>query len=110
MAKDEQYKKLINSVKWQRLRRAKLGANPLCERCLEAGRVTAAAEVHHIVPVEFGGNMREKDGLAYDLHNLQSLCHACHVEVHRIMGLGGSKERAATKRETELAGFRNKFK
>ena len=60
---------LYNSPKWKALRQAKLGANPLCEKC-----GAEATEVHHIVP---------HDGdpeLFYDSDNLMSICHSCHAK------------------------------
>ena len=76
------YNKLINSYAWQKLRHSKFVANPICERCLEVGRVTPTEEVHHIIPVEQGRDETEMRKLAYDYNNLQSLCKACHAEVH----------------------------
>lgn len=76
------YVKLINSWHWQQLRHRKFCANPLCEICLMRGRVTPTEEVHHIKPVESGRDEGEMRRLAYDFANLQSLCKACHAEVH----------------------------
>jgi len=45
---------------------------PLCVKCQSKGRITAATEVDHIVPLHKGGTD--------DLDNLQSLCHDCHAE------------------------------
>lgn len=94
MAKDIRYRKLIHTARWLRLRRAVLMAHPLCEMCRAAGRVSAATEVHHVVPVETGRNMVEMEGLMFDRHNLMALCHRCHVKVHEGMGKGGKEERA----------------
>lgn len=76
------YNKLINSYKWQLLRRKKFLANPLCEECAAHGRVTPTEEVHHIVPVESGKDEAEMRRLAYDYDNLRSLCKACHAAEH----------------------------
>lgn len=112
MAKDKDYRKLIgNNPKWRRLRRRKLTANPLCEDCLENGRVASATEVHHVKPVEDGLTFAEKESLAYDYHNLRSLCHACHVEAHVRLGRGGKKHarrKAAAQRERFGAKFLGK--
>lgn len=55
---------------WQRLRLMVLAERPLCVECERWGRVAAATEVDHIVPLSEGGtNERE---------NLQPLCHECH--------------------------------
>lgn len=50
----------------------KLRKNPLCERCLLVGRHVEAEHVHHRTDVA------DAPELAYDLANLESLCHECH--------------------------------
>ena len=97
MAKDKDYRRLIHTAQWVRLRRTKLTASPLCERCKEEGRLTPASEVHHIRPVEEGLTLQQKEQLMFDPHNLRALCHECHVRTHTEMGRCGkkqSKERA----------------
>lgn len=76
------YQRLINSYRWQLLRKKKFMANPICEECKEHGRVTPAEEVHHVVPVETGKDEAEMTRLAYDYNNLRSLCKACHARAH----------------------------
>lgn len=49
-----------------------LSLEPRCALCLAVGRLRAATEVDHIVPLERGGSDND--------HNLQGLCHECHVE------------------------------
>lgn len=95
MSRDKDYNELINTRRWQHLRRHALEMHPLCVECERAGRITAATEVHHRVPVQQGGNRDEKQRLMYSLSNLMPLCHACHVEIHRHMGRSG---RVATRR------------
>lgn len=56
--------------KLQRWRTRILAAEPLCRHCDQAGRVKAAEEVDHIVPLEDGGT--------YDDSNAQPLCKDCH--------------------------------
>lgn len=95
MAKDKDYKKLINTRRWLELRKEVLTAHPLCEICERDGYVTPATEVHHRRPVEYGINLNEKRRLMYDPANLMALCHNCHVQIHTDMGRAG---REATKR------------
>jgi 5-methylcytosine-specific restriction protein A len=57
--------------RWQRLREAHLASEPLCRMCLQAGRITPAVLVDHIVPINDGGAVLDDD-------NLQSLCRSCH--------------------------------
>ncbi|MCD8266477.1 MAG: HNH endonuclease [Prevotellaceae bacterium] len=95
MAKDERYRRMIAGSRWRRLRRQKLTACPLCERCAEEGRITAATEVHHVRPVEEALTAEAMAQRMYDPTNLRSLCRACHVRTHVEMGRSG---RAATRR------------
>lgn len=76
------YSSLLNSWKWQQLRRKKFLANPVCEDCAAKGRVTPTEEVHHNRPVESGRDETEMRQLAYDYNNLVSLCKACHAARH----------------------------
>ena len=57
---------------WRTTRDLYVSKHPLCERCLEAGRLVPADEVHHILPVERGGTHAED--------NLTSLCRSCHIK------------------------------
>ena len=98
MAKDETYKRLINTARWQRLRKSVLTARPLCERCEVEGYTTPACEVHHRVPVESAITPREKEQLMFDPANLEALCHDCHVIRHTELGRSGKE---ATKKRNE---------
>ena len=63
--------------RWQKVRRLKLGRDPLCIDCARAGHTTPATEVHHIQ------SRKEFPALAYELSNLESLCKACHNRKRR---------------------------
>lgn len=99
MAKDRTYKKLINSGRWLRLRRAVLTQHPICQHCEAEGLVTPSSEVHHRVPVETALTPMEKERLMFDPLNLVALCHACHVRAH--VELGRSGKEATRKRNEE---------
>lgn len=99
MAGRETYMRLISSGRWRALRREALARHPACVRCESMGRVTAASEVHHVVPCEGAATEAEMRRLMFDPHNLMPVCHSCHVELHREMGRSG---RAAAKRLNEL--------
>lgn len=60
--------------RWEKARENYLARNPLCKRCLDAGRVTAAELVDHIEPVQSAD-----DPGFYDEENWQSLCGGCHA-------------------------------
>ena len=97
MAKDADYRRLIHTARWLRLRRDTLTAHPLCERCQVDGYVTPATEVHHVRPVEYGLNYAEKEALMFN-----------HVKAHVEMGRSG---KAATKRRNaeQVAGAIKRF-
>lgn len=60
---------------WAKVRRKKLSQNPLCEEHLRQGRDVPAVLVHHIQPIDRGGERLE-------MSNLMSLCGACHEAIH----------------------------
>lgn len=66
-ARDARY----SSARWQAARAAQLARAPLCARCTEQGRTTAATVCDHITPVRLGGDF-------WDTRNYQSLCRPCH--------------------------------
>ena len=61
---------------WGQVRNTYIGEHPLCEDCLLSGKTTPAREVHHIVPLEFGGARLE-------FSNLVALCSKCHHKRHK---------------------------
>ncbi|MGE5482253.1 MAG: HNH endonuclease [Bacteroidota bacterium] len=62
-------------TRWDKVRRAKLARDPLCERCLQVGRVTPATMVHHLRSLRQGGE-------ALEMANLLSVCRRCHDDLH----------------------------
>lgn len=108
MAKDKDYIRLIHTMKWVKLRALKLKNNPFCERCMDEGRVSAASEVHHVVPVENALSLRDKESLMFDYHNLRALCHKCHVNTHTEMGRSG-KAQVRQRTDAQLDAFKRKF-
>ena len=91
-----------------KLRNRKLSEYPTCQRCEEEGRQRFATEVHHVIPVEDGRTLQEMQRLAYDYHNLKSLCHDCHVKTHTEMGRSG-KAYAERKNKADLQHFSERF-
>ena len=47
----------------------------MCERCLEAGRVTATTECHHIISIA------DAPHLMMERSNIIAVCHQCHEEL-----------------------------
>jgi 5-methylcytosine-specific restriction endonuclease McrA len=72
-----------SSYKWQRVRKIKLGMNPLCEdpyKDHERRQVTETAkQIHHIIGLAECAN----DERAYSLENLMSVCWRCHARLER---------------------------
>lgn len=60
----------VRGRKLQRIRKWFLQEHPLCVRCEAAGRVSAATQVDHIVPLFKGGEDSDQ--------NRQGLCDDCH--------------------------------
>ena len=63
---------------WKRIRDQYVSIHPLCEMCQKEGRLVAADEVHHKLPISKGGT--------HDLSNLMSLCKSCHTKIHFDIG------------------------
>lgn len=77
--------KYYGTTQWHMLRNNYIGHHPLCERCLELGKVTPAEHVHHIIPFLTGKDDKNKWTLLLDEHNLMSLCANCHHIIHEQM-------------------------
>lgn len=104
-----QYRKLINSTRWTRLRRQYLSTHPLCEDCLLQGRSTLAQEVHHVRPIEsVSGSPALMQELAYNVSNLRALCRPCHVQAH-VELMKGTKQEGRKRRAQELDAFARRF-
>jgi 5-methylcytosine-specific restriction protein A len=54
----------------QKRNRRMLASNPLCVTCQMQGRVAAATQLDHVIPLHLGGPDDES--------NLQGLCDDCH--------------------------------
>lgn len=108
MAKDGEYNRLIHTTRWLRLRRDRLMRHPVCQRCEAEGRLAPSTEVHHVWPVEDGLGQGEKERLMFDPHNLQALCHECHIKAHTELGRSG-KAHAKRRADRQLGEFVKKF-
>lgn len=81
-------------ARWAKARLLHLGANPLCVRCLAAGRVTAGRVVDHIIAHR--GDQR----LFWDETNWQTLCdftspYNCHGAKSDEEERGANRPRAS---------------
>jgi len=73
-----------STARWQRLRRLKLQAHPLCEACMQQYKqIEPATEVDHRIPINGGGDPFPA------LEWLASLCARCHNSKTRYEQLGG---------------------
>jgi 5-methylcytosine-specific restriction protein A len=101
-SKTRDYYRLIQSDRWRRLRRTKIMASPYCEVCGKP-----ATEVHHLTPVETMPNLQQMESAMFDMANLQSLCHKCHVDAHRQMH-SKSKATNLERRKAELEDWKTR--
>jgi len=58
---------------WHKYRNVYLSEHPLCVMCQQAGRVTPAEIIDHIIPLDMGGDK-------WANKNLQALCRSHHTE------------------------------
>ena len=49
-----------------------MALNPVCKPCYDAGFVTQADEVDHIIPIDWDPD------LAWERSNFQAICRECH--------------------------------
>ncbi|TVR11742.1 MAG: HNH endonuclease [Salinarimonadaceae bacterium] len=62
-----------NTSQWQRLRKAKLSASPVCHPCSLRGRAVPANTVDHVKAIASGGDPFPP------LDQLMSMCPSCHA-------------------------------
>ena len=70
-----------DSAKWKRKRAAILARDGyMCQRCKRYGRMRPATIVHHIKELD------QYPELAFSSDNLESVCLACHNQMHPEKG------------------------
>lgn len=99
---------MIQSTAWRDLRGRKLKECPLCEECQREGRTVPATEVHHIVPVESVSSVEQMRRMMFNPGNLESICHTCHVEIHRRM-FSHTKESVKANQKRITDGFAKRY-
>ncbi len=72
--------KYYNTTEWRKLRESYLKQHPVCEECLNKGKVTPAEDIHHRISPFKNGECNK--ALFLDYNNLQALCKRCHAEHH----------------------------
>lgn len=72
--------KAYNNTEWKHLRNTYIKEHPLCEMCLEKGKVVPAEDIHHKQSPFKNGDVDFNKLLDYD--NLQALCKECHGNIH----------------------------
>ena len=113
MSRDRNYQRLLNSKRWQEVKRIVWQrTNGLCEECKRQGIVRAGVDCHHIVPVETATTPQEMERLCFDVNNVRLLCIACHSAIHKGMGKGTRKlaiERAKQRQDRWAEGLTSRF-
>ncbi|MFC3079502.1 HNH endonuclease signature motif containing protein [Phenylobacterium terrae] len=89
----KEWRKLYSRASWQRLRMARLRAEPFCRFCMDEGRVKLATVVDHINP------HKGDEELFFDYENTQSLCR------HHHDGIKAQIERRGYHTGTDLTGW-----
>lgn len=72
--------KAYQNTAWRRMRETYLHEHPLCEDCLDKGKVTPATDCHHIRSPFRRGEIEWP--LLLDYNNLRALCKECHGNRH----------------------------
>lgn len=80
-------------------------AHGLCERCLEKGEYKPADVVHHKIPLS-PMNMGDPD-ISLNPERLVALCHDCHSEAHKELGVGMLGSARPTARRVGFDKFGN---
>ena len=73
-------RKAYNNTAWRKMRDTYMKEHPICEKCLEKGKITPAVDIHHKRSPFQGGEVNYALLLDYD--NLMALCKDCHGEIH----------------------------
>ena len=107
-SQDNDYRRMLHSGEWQRLRALKLAQSPQCEICAANRRYRMATEVHHRAPVLSAPDAMSRHALFFDIGNLMSLCHECHVEIHRLAGKN-TKGESQKRTGDRLAAFTERY-
>lgn len=79
-ASREMRRKSYNNTEWRKLRDTYIKEHPLCEDCLDKGKVVPAEDVHHIRSPFQNGECNK--ALLLDYNNLMALCKQCHNKRH----------------------------
>ena len=79
-ASREMRRKAYNNTEWRKLRDTYIKEHPLCEDCLNEGKVVPAEDIHHIRSPFQNGECNK--ALLLDYNNLMALCKQCHNKRH----------------------------
>jgi 5-methylcytosine-specific restriction protein A len=98
--KNRKWNRFYNSKAWHKLRAYKLAISPLCQLCLQTGRVEPAIDCHHML------NINEHPEYALDITMLLSLCKSCHgdIEAAEREGKDASEDVIAELLQTHTPG------
>lgn len=76
------YKYVYNTRLWRSIREGYIISHPLCEKCLERGKISPTEEVHHVIPISTADDVLKMKELGFDYNNLMALCKDCHHQIH----------------------------
>lgn len=76
------YKNVYNTRLWRSIRESYIINHPLCEKCLEHGKISPTEEVHHVIPISTADDVLKMKELGFDYNNLMALCKDCHHQIH----------------------------
>lgn len=71
--KNDAGQKVYKSALWKKSRASFLAQHPFCSVCRKEGRLTAATEVDHLIPIAQGHD-------PWDVENWDSKCASCHAK------------------------------
>lgn len=79
---------VYNDPRWRPLREQVMARDGgLCQECLKQGRLTPATQVHHLVsPFIVGLPPSDFEFYAWNMDNLEAICHECHAAIHAHEG------------------------
>lgn len=70
----KKFKSMYQTARWKQTRQLQLSKQPLCQCCLQSGKVTQAEHIDHLFPWSKIGKE------AFYNNILQSLCPNCHSD------------------------------
>ena len=90
-------RKVYQSKRWKATRLYVLSLMPFCVQCGKA-----ATDVDHIIPISQIIKDDLSPEMAYNVSNLQALCHKCHSKKSYTEGLGKGRKKKQKPKGTKI--------